>query len=77
MGTDKWLAELEWNGKKELAEAKTCIWRNQDDVAGYVRSARELTQVKIRGAGHLAPIDQPAHVQDMLHRFIFKKDFCK
>ena len=76
MGTDKWLAELEWSGKENLQKASTSIWKSiTGDVAGYVREASGLTQVKIRGAGHLAPMDQPQNVQDMVYRFIFKEGF--
>jgi carboxypeptidase C (cathepsin A) len=77
LGTDRWLAELDWPHKNAFAQAKTCIWRTQDhDVAGYFRGANELAQVKIRKAGHMAPMDQPAHVLDMVQRFIERKDFC-
>ena len=78
MGTDRWLARLDWPGRDAFAAARTCVWRGPSGVAaGYVRSARGLTQVKVRGAGHLAPADQPRNVQDMLHRFVFGRDFCQ
>jgi len=72
IGTDKWLAALEWLGKEKFKKATTHIWRSKtEDVAGYIRAAEGLTQVKIRAAGHLAPQDQPENVQDMVYRFIF------
>jgi len=78
MGTDRWLARLAWPGRDAFAAARTCPWRGPSGVvAGSARSARGLTQVKIRGAGHLAPADQPRSVQDMLHRFVFGQDFCR
>ncbi len=78
MGTDLWLSALNWPGKNLLAKAPTCIWSHpKNEVAGYARSAAGLTQVKIRNAGHSAPADQPNNVQNMLHRFIFEKDFCE
>jgi hypothetical protein len=45
-------------------------------VAGYAKKAAGLTQVKIRNAGHLAPIDQPARLYDLFTRFISNKPLC-
>lgn len=73
VGTDMWLAALEWTGKEKLKNASTSIWRDKTgNVAGYVREADGLTQVKICGAGHVAPMDQPENVQEMVYRFIFE-----
>ena len=40
------------------------------DVAGYVRSFKNLVQVGIRGAGHIVPYDQPERAWAMLNMFI-------
>lgn len=76
LSTDLWLAALNWPGKKAFAQASTCVWHTEGQVAGYVKTAAGLTQVKIRGAGHLAPIDQPARLSDLFNHFIRQQPFC-
>lgn len=62
--------------KNEFIKAKTCIWRVDGNVAGYVRTAAGLTQIKIRNAGHLAPIDQPERLLDLFNHFINDRNLC-
>lgn len=78
MGADLWLEQLNWHGKKEFHQAQTCQWHNKhsQDIAGYVRQAQGLTQIKIRGAGHMAPMDQPEHILEMINNFIQKQKWC-
>ncbi len=76
LSTDLWLSALDWPGKATFTEAKTCVWGNQDQVFGYVKSAAGLTQVKVRGAGHLAPIDQPQSILDLLQNFLHNSISC-
>lgn len=76
LSTELWLAALQWPYQKEFQAASTCIWRVKGQVAGYVKSIAGLTQIKIRGAGHLAPIDQPHRLFDLFNRWIKKERFC-
>ncbi|WP_133128690.1 S10 family serine carboxypeptidase-like protein [Legionella nagasakiensis] len=76
ISTDLWLSALDWSGKKEFAKASTCVWRTGKEVNGYAKSGAGLTQVKIRGAGHLAPIDQPARALNLFRHFIKDQPLC-
>lgn len=76
ISTDLWLEALNWHGKKQFTEAPTCVWHTRGQVAGYAKSAEGLTQVKLRGAGHIAPADQPERVLDLLTRFIANQSLC-
>lgn len=76
MSTELWLSALHWPFKKEFATAPTCVWNTGSKVAGYVKTAGGLTQVKIRNAGHLAPIDQPERLLDLFNHFISKQPLC-
>lgn len=76
LSTDLWLAALSWPHKQEFAEASTCIWHVTGQVAGYAKTAKGLTQVKIRGAGHIAPVDQPERVLNLLSHFITNQPLC-
>lgn len=77
LGTSFWLAKLNWQHRKDFAQAPTCIWHSQNhEVAGFARSTYGLTQIKMRHAGHMAAMDQPADTLDMLDRFINHQSFC-
>jgi carboxypeptidase C (cathepsin A) len=76
LSSDLWLGDLSWPGKAAFANAATCVWRDAHEVHGYIKNAFGLTQVKIRGAGHLAPIDQPTRVLSLLQIFISNKLPC-
>jgi carboxypeptidase C (cathepsin A) len=76
MGTDRWLAALPWSKAHRFNDAPTCIWRVNGAIAGYAKSAAGLTQLKIRHAGHLAPVDQPEIALDLLNRVVQFQSFC-
>lgn len=76
MGTDKWLAALEWPYHKDFNQAPSCIWQDHNQVLGYVKTSHLLTQVKIRNAGHLAPIDQPEVLFRLFNQFINNQNLC-
>lgn len=76
MSTNLWLEHLSWPFKTEFAKAPRCVWHVEQQVAGYAKTARGLTQVAIRNAGHLAPIDQPARVLDLFNHFIKNQPLC-
>lgn len=71
MGTEKWLSQLNWDKKSEFLAAPTIVWKMGDnDVAGFIKSASNLTYVKVRGAGHMAASDQPQRLLFLLNQFI-------
>lgn len=74
MGADLWLSQLQWQGSKAFSHAPTKQWINKrtGDVAGYIRTAQGLTQIKLRAAGHMAPMDQPENTLDMMINYIHK-----
>lgn len=73
--TVHYLQKLSFNGADEYRTAKRYIWKVDNDVAGYVKHAGNLTEVLVRNAGHMAPADQPHWVLDMLLRLTTKKGF--
>ncbi|XP_070566822.1 probable serine carboxypeptidase CPVL isoform X2 [Ptychodera flava] len=74
--TQRFLAKLEWKRAAEYRKAERTIWKinNGTDVAGYVRAVGPgkgtMFQVMVRGAGHIAPYDQPERLYDMIVNFI-------
>jgi cathepsin A (carboxypeptidase C) len=76
LSTDLVLSQLDWFGAKKFSSAERCVWKSQGNVAGYVKQASGLSQVTIRGAGHLAPIDQPEYVYHLFENFIAHQPIC-
>ncbi|XP_065176054.1 probable serine carboxypeptidase CPVL [Sycon ciliatum] len=71
--TERMCSLMDWPGKTEFISAKREVWRlskSDPEVAGYVRTVRNLQQVVVRGAGHMVPFDQPERALDMITRFI-------
>lgn len=77
MGTDRWLNALSWYGSRDFVAAHTCIWRVNKEVAGYAKTSHGLTVVKVRGAGHLAPMDKPEQILDLLGKFVQGESICQ
>ena len=76
--TELFIPTMKWHGASAYAETGRAVWKvNADDVevAGYVREVENLVQVVVRGAGHIAPADQPERVLDMIRRFISGESF--
>ncbi|XP_031635907.1 venom serine carboxypeptidase-like [Contarinia nasturtii] len=73
--TENYLKNLNFSGAEEYKTAKRYIWRVDNELAGYVKHAGNLTEVLVRNAGHMAPGDQPKWVLDMLLRFTHHKGF--
>ena len=71
--TERMCAQMKWSGHDQFYKADRVVWRiTKDDpeVAGYVRTVRNLQQVVVRGAGHMVPFDQPHRAFDLITRFI-------
>lgn len=48
-------------------------WYVNNKLAGYIKSAGNLTEVLIRNAGHLVSCDKPEILHDLIHKFITKQ----
>jgi cathepsin A (carboxypeptidase C) len=75
MGTDDWLASLEWSGSQAFHKQPRLPWTDNGELLGHFRSTGNLTQVLVNGAGHLVPMDQPKSALKMLDIFLNKKRF--
>lgn len=59
----------------ELENSKRHQWKVGNEIAGYVRTAGNLTQIMVRNAGHDVPIDQPEWALDLITRILLNKPF--
>ncbi|XP_049887399.1 venom serine carboxypeptidase-like [Pectinophora gossypiella] len=58
-----------WNGQKEFLDATRYPFVFNGKLSGYHKSGGQLTEVVIRGAGHMAPMDAPAPTQTLVARW--------
>ena len=71
--TESFLPFVNWPGKDLFTDAKKTIWKVAEadkEVAGYVKDGGGLAYAIIRGAGHIAPYDQPRTSLDLIARMI-------
>jgi hypothetical protein len=62
--TEGFMSKLDFNGSVAFHAAPRVPYKEvgSEEVAGYFKHAGNLTQVVVRGAGHILPHDQPQRV---------------
>ncbi|CAH0748718.1 unnamed protein product [Diatraea saccharalis] len=61
---------LSYTGSSEFKKAKRLPWYHDGELAGYYKTAGKLTEVMIRGAGHMVPADKPAAALGLISAFV-------
>lgn len=62
----QWMNSLEWSGQNEFNNANV-----KNVQYGLKKTFKNFTFVKVFGAGHMVPMDQPKEALDMIVDFIF------
>ncbi|KFM23919.1 Serine carboxypeptidase-like 49 [Auxenochlorella protothecoides] len=75
LGNRRWVDALPWAGAGDWRAARDARWTVDGEQAGVFRTAGPLTFLKVGGAGHMVPMDQPKHGLDMITRFIRDEPF--
>lgn len=73
--TVNYLQNLNFDAADEYKKAERHQWWVNGDIAGYVKQAGNLTEVLVRNAGHMVPLDQPQWAFDLITRFTYRKPF--
>ncbi|XP_063925748.1 venom serine carboxypeptidase [Zophobas morio] len=73
--TENYLKNLNFSAADEYKKAQRYQWYVDEDLAGYVKQAGNLTEVLVRNAGHMVPMDQPKWAFDLISRFTRDKPF--
>lgn len=76
--TEKYVPLLSWPGNAAWNASPKIIWKDAGGagtVAGYARTYANLVNVVMRGAGHMAPFDQPVRSLDLITRFVNGQTF--
>jgi vitellogenic carboxypeptidase-like protein len=77
--TERYVSVMDWPGAPSFSAARRSVWLDPQfsdgTVSGYVRAAESadagiLMQAVMRGAGHMAPFDQPSRALDLITRFV-------
>ncbi|KAI9501061.1 Alpha/Beta hydrolase protein [Coemansia spiralis] len=74
-GNKAWAEELEWSGKASFANETDSKWVVGDKAAGEARTHKNFSFVRVFGAGHMVPYDQPETALDLINRWINNKSF--
>lgn len=61
---------LVWTGQKGYNDAKLKDWKVNDKVAGKFKTYKNLSLLKVYGAGHMVPTDQPENAYVMLKSWL-------
>lgn len=90
-GTEEWLRLMKWDGRPGFNYMQHSVYYVNDTVAGIFKQYKNLTQLVVYNAGHLAPYDQgestygmfiEQHIYllllstDMMMRFTRGTSFC-
>nr|BAN20175.1 retinoid-inducible serine carboxypeptidase [Riptortus pedestris] len=72
--TVNFLQKLEWSGAEIYKTAPRKQWYVGSELAGYSKTAKGLTEVLVRNAGHMVPLDQPVWALDLITKFVFGRE---
>merc|ERR1711872_613654 len=61
--------DLDWSGADAYSKASRQTYFFGNDVVGYLTKAENLNLLLVRNAGHMVPMSQPAHAQQMIEDF--------
>ncbi|XP_026289903.1 venom serine carboxypeptidase-like [Frankliniella occidentalis] len=65
-----YIKRLQWSGADAYKTAERKIWTVDGEVAGYAKTAGRLTEVLVRAAGSMVPLDQPKWALDLITKFV-------
>ncbi|VEN53478.1 unnamed protein product [Callosobruchus maculatus] len=67
--TSNFLEHVNFKGVAEFQRSKRKVWYVDEDIAGYVKTFGNFSDVLVRNAGHMVPTDQPKHAEDLIYKF--------
>ncbi|GAB5370129.1 hypothetical protein AAMO2058_001465400 [Amorphochlora amoebiformis] len=70
LGNEAWTLQLDWPGKAGFNAASASAWSVDGKTAGYLRSFKGLSFLRILDAGHMVPLDKPKGALLMANNFL-------
>jgi len=69
-GNKAWMLAMPWAGHSGFVAAPDQAWTSLGSHAGDVRSFDGFVFLRMFGAGHMVPYDQPAHSLEMIRQWL-------
>ncbi|XP_022201600.2 venom serine carboxypeptidase [Nilaparvata lugens] len=73
--TENFLRKMEWSGAEKYRNCSRRQWVVDGELAGYVRTVGNLSDVLVRNAGHMVPTDQPKWAYQLFNNFVHDRDW--
>lgn len=73
LGNQAWTLQLDWPGKEGFVKAPVTSWMVDGKKAGELRTYKGFSFLRVDGAGHMVPLDQPENALEMFEAVIFNK----
>ena len=77
LGNQRWTLAMPWSGQKDFNEAakneKKFVVDGEEAGSAIEVEGGPLTFLRVFDAGHMVPMNQPRHAQEMLARFVAGK----
>lgn len=70
LGNEAWTNVLPWSGTQEFSDSKIKSWKVDGKEAGKVKNHKNFTFLRVYGAGHMVPYDQPENSIDFFNAWI-------
>lgn len=70
LGNQAWTNQLPWSGHDQFELLPVRTWTVGKEAAGEVKNYKHFTFLRVYGAGHMVPYNQPANSLDMVNRWI-------
>lgn len=71
MSQTQWINSIDWTGQSGYLNAPRHHWLTKSgNLAGFITRYNELSKYELLNAGHLAAMDQPVVVLEMMENFI-------
>ena len=78
VGNEILVDKMEWSHQEDYVLAKRSAWMSSlagNTLAGYMKEYKNLSFLKLRDSGHMAPLDQPEVCLDMMITFMYGHSF--
>ncbi|KAF7998771.1 hypothetical protein HF325_006836 [Metschnikowia pulcherrima] len=69
LGNQAWADKLSWTGHEMFLQQPTRNWTVNGTTAGEVKNHKNFTFLRVFGAGHMVPFDQPENALNMVNRW--------
>ena len=67
-GSEQVLNDMTWSGESDWKGADRYLWMVNGDVAGYVKTHKNLDMLMVMNSGHLVPYNVPIPALDLINR---------